>query len=291
MPHTVELSNPDKVLIPEAGLTKAGLAAHYERVAPYLLPHIRERPLSFQVHPAGIARPGHFLKQAPDYFPDWVHRFTVPKKGGMVDHVIADDVDTLVLLANHNAITPHMFTSRTAHITRPDRLVVDLDPESIDDFARVRASARLVGEIMRGAGLEPFAMATGSTGLHVWTPIEPELEFPEALALAKRIAEVAVDARPDVLTTAFHKADRGGRIFVDVLRNRWAQTVVPPYAVRTKPEASVAVPLRWDELGSSRLSPRRWTVANINRRLGRVGDPWEEIGAAAASPRAALARL
>ena len=289
-PGEVELTHPDKVLFGDAGVTKADLAAYYARVAPLMLPHLRGRPLSFQVFPRGVGRPGHFLKQAPDYFPDWVPRVTVPKKGGTVDHVVADTGATLVLLANHNAVTPHAVTSRLPHLDRPDRLVIDLDPHGDEQFALVRGAARLVGELMRECGLEPFAMTTGSRGIHVVAPIAPEVGFGEALDLARAIAAAAVAASPAVLTTRFLKRERGERIFVDVLRNRWAQTSVPPYAVRARPEAPVAVPLRWDELRSSRLAPRRWTVRNVARRLGRVEDPWAGIEAAATSPRQAAKR-
>jgi len=287
----VEISHPDKVLFPDAGLTKADLAAHYAAVAEVMLPHVRRRPVSMQVFPSGIQRPGHFMKQTPEYFPGWAARVTVPKRGGRVTHVLADDADTLVLLANHNCITPHVFTSRADRLQRPDRLVVDLDPSVDGDFAGVRASARLIGDLMREIGLEPFAMVTGSRGIHVVAPLRREAEFPEVFALARALAEAAVARSPGKLTLAFHKEDRQDKTFVDVLRNRWAQTVVPPYAVRPRPGAPVAVPLRWKELSSARLAPDGWTIATIGRRLSRVGDPWAAIGDAAASPRGARRRL
>jgi bifunctional non-homologous end joining protein LigD len=286
----VELSHPDKLLFPADGVTKADLAAHYETVAEVMLPHVRDRPVSMQVFPGGIERPGHFMKQAPDYFPEWARRVTVPKKGGEVTHVVADDPQTLRLLANHNCITPHVFTSRADRLNRPDRLVVDLDP-SQDDFARVREAARMVGGMFRDVGLEPFAMVTGSRGIHVVAPIRRELDFPDVFALSKAIAEAAVERSPDRLTLAFYKEKRDDRIFVDVLRNRWAQTVVPPYAVRPRPGAPVAVPIAWDELDDDSLAPNGWTVRTIGERLGRLGDPWADIADAAASPRGARRRL
>jgi bifunctional non-homologous end joining protein LigD len=289
-PDRVPVTHPDKLLFPDAGITKADLAAYYAGVADAMLPHVRGRPVSMQVFHEGVERPGHFMKQAPDYFPKWVKRVVVPKKGGTVTHVVADSAATLVLLANHNVITPHVWTSRVDRLDRPDRLIVDLDPSGDDEFERVRAGAQVMRDIYAAAGLAPFVMTTGSRGLHVVAPIRREVDFDGALELASELARVAVEAMPDDLTTAFRKEGREGRVFVDVLRNRWAQTAVPPYAVRPRPEAPVATPLRPEELDSGDLHPRRWTVLNVRDRLAAGGDPWADIGAAAVSPRSALRR-
>ena len=288
-PQDVPLTSPDKVLFGAAGVTKAELAAHYARVAPMMLPHVSGRPISMQVFHGGVERGGHFMKQAPEHFPRWIRRITVPKKGGEVTHVVAEHASDLVYLAGQNVITPHVWTSRRDRLDHPDRLVLDLDPSGGDeDFPLVRRAARMVGDLYREAGLEPFAMLTGSRGIHVVAPLRRELAFPEVFALSRALAQAAVARCPEDLTTAFHKENRERRIFVDDLRNRWAQTVVPPYAVRARPEATVATPIAWAELDDEELAPRRWTVRSIAER---GGDPWADIAAAAASPRAALKRL
>ena len=281
----IRLSHPDKVLFPEAGVTKAGLAAHYERVAPLMLPHIRDRPLSLQVFPAGVGRHGHFMKQIPEYFPGWVRRATLPKKGGEVTHVVANDADTLRLLAHHNAVSLHVPTSRRDRMDRPDRLIVDMDPPDDRRWADVVAGGRLVADLMRAIGLEPFAMATGSRGLHVVAPLRRDAGYDLVFALAKDIALRAVAAAPDRLTTEFMKAERDARVFVDVLRNRWAQTAVAPYAVRAKPDAPVAVPLEWADVDDA--GPHPYTVLTLPDRA----DPWADITGAAVSPRGAAKRL
>ncbi len=288
-PADVPLTNPGKVLFPGAGVTKQELAAHYAQVAPMMLPHVEGRPISMQVFHGGVGRPGHFMKQAPDHFPEWIRRVTVPKKGGEVTHVIAEHAADLVYLAGQNVVTPHVWTSRADRLDRPDRLILDLDPSGGDeDFPHVRRAALMVGDLFREAGLEPFAMLTGSRGIHVVAPIRRELAFPEIFALSRGLARASVARCPDVLTTEFHKDKREMRIFVDDLRNRWAQTVVPPYAVRARAEATVATPLAWAELEDESLSPRHWTVRNIAER---GGDPWADIAAAAASPRTAAKRV
>ena len=290
-PSEIKLSNPGKVLFPEAGVTKADLAAYYESVAEVALPHMRDRPVSMQVFPRGVKAPGYFAKEVPKGFPDWVDRATVQKRDGEVTHVLAQNAATLVLLAQHNCVTPHVWTSRADQLDRPDRLVIDLDPSGGDDeFPAVRSAAQLFGELVRSVGLEPWAMTTGSRGVHVVAPLLRECSFEEVDELAGKLADAAAAARPDELTTKFRKADRGGRIYLDIARNRWAQTVPPPYAVRARPDAPVAMPLQWEELSDDTLSSRDWNVGNVADRLADGGDRWAAIGDSAASPRSALKR-
>ena len=141
---------------------------------------------------------------------------------------------------------------------------------STQKFAEVRAAARATGELLSELGLAPHAMVTGSRGIHVTVPIK-RVPFEEAFAFAKAVAARLADEHPKKLTTEFHKAKRGDRIFVDVLRNRYAQHAVPPYAVRPRPKAPVAAPLHWDELDERSLKPDRWTIASMPKRLEETG--------------------
>jgi len=289
----VKVSKPDKVLFPDAGITKGDLAAYYERVAPQMLRHMKDRPISMQRFPDGIAKHGFFHKDVPDHFPDWIKRVQVPKKNGTVTHALACNADTLVYLADQACITPHVWLSRADELERPDRMVFDLDP-SDGNFADVRRAARSIGELLDGLGLTPFAMTTGSRGVHVWVPLRRQAHFDEVRGFARDVARVMVERYPDRLTLEARKQKRGERILIDIMRNGYAQTVVPPYAARAKPGAPVATPLRWRELSDSSLRPDKFTVRNIGRRLSRVGDPWEEIARHAKSlgpARRRLARL
>lgn len=287
----VEISKPDKILFPRPGITKADLAAYYERVAEYMLPHVAGRPISMERFPDGIEKGGFFHKDVPEHFPDWIERVEVGKKGGTVTHAITCNADTLVYLANQACITPHVWLSRADALEQPDRLVFDLDP-SADDFAAVRSVARDLGDVLRELGLTPFAMTTGSRGLHVLVPLRPKDGFDEVRAFARDVARALCERRDDVTMEA-RKAKRGGRILLDTMRNGYAQTAVPPYAVRARPQAPVAAPLDWDELSDSKLRPDRWTIKNIFRRLVRVGDPWSALDRHAArlgEPRKRLSR-
>ncbi len=278
----VRVTHPEKVLFPDTGLTKAELVAYYRRVAPLMIPHVRGRPVSMQRFPDGVGSKGFFHKDIPGYFPDWLERGRVAKSGGWVTHPVITNVDSLAYLANQNTITPHVWLSRADRPRRPDRLVIDLDP-SRDDFAEVRRAARDIGDLLSELGLPRFAMVTGSRGIHLWVPIRRDRDQRDVRAFAEQVAALAEERWPQRLTTAFRKEKRDDKILVDVARNGYAQTVVPPYAVRARANASVAMPLEWRELSDSKLRPDRWTVRNAFRRIGRKGDPWTGMTRAAVS--------
>jgi len=274
--RTVAISHADRVMFPRAGLTKLDLARHYDRVAPAMVPHVRDRPLALDVYPDGVEGGGYLMKQIPAHFPDWIARATVRKRGGEVTHVLANDRPTLVYLAGQNVITLHVWPSRADRPDHPDRLIFDLDP-SRARFAEVRAAARAVGDRLRDLGLAPFAMTTGSRGLHVVVPLRRRQPFDTVRAFARAVADDLVAAHPKRLTTAQRKSGRGNRIFVDVMRNAYAQHAVAAYSVRPRPTAPVATPLHWDELADRRLGPERWTTGTIGDRLSAEGDPWKGI--------------
>jgi bifunctional non-homologous end joining protein LigD len=279
----VPLTHSDKVLFPEDGLTKEDLAAYYRDVAPAMVGLVRDRPVSLLRFNDGIARKGFFQKNVEKGAPPWVKRVRVAKKGGSLWHVLANDAATLVWLANQNSITPHVWLSRADRLERPDRMIFDLDPASGDEFALVRRTARELGDVLREAGVEPFAMTTGSKGIHVVVALQRRYAFGAVRDAALAVAEELVRRRPKDLTTEFYKRKRGGRLFIDVNRNAYAATAVPPYGVRPLPGAPVATPLAWDELSDRRLSAQRWTIRTV---LDRDPDAWSAIqGAAGGLPK------
>lgn len=271
--RSVRITHPDKVLFPDCGLTKRDLAQHYERVAPAMLPYVHDRPLAVQVFHDGVEGHGYFMKAVPDYFPDWVGRATVPKRGGTVTHPLANDAATLAYLAGQNVVTPHVWLSRADEPRKPDRLIIDFDPSG-GGFADVRAAAREAGERLRDAGLVPYAMVTGSRGIHVVCPLRRGPGFSEVHRFARALAERMVENNAR-LTLEWKKVDRGERIYVDVNRNAYAQHAVAPYGVRARPRAPVAVPIHWEELSERALKPDRFTVKTIGTRLDSEGDPWK----------------
>ena len=271
----VRISNSGRVMFPDVALTKLDLARHYADVAPAMVPHVRQRPLALQSFPQGVAGDGFFLKDVPRHFPDWITRVAVPKReGGTIHHPLANEAAALVYLAGQNAITLHTWTSRADMLERPDRLVFDLDPPSARRFADVRAAGRELGALLRELGLAPFAMTTGSRGIHIVTPLRRNQDFDAVRSFARRIARLAAEGNPAALTVEHRLAKRGERIFIDVGRNAYGQHAVAPYAVRALAGAPVATPLHWEELDNRRLDPQGWSITNIVSRLADHGDPW-----------------
>lgn len=281
-PAAVRLSHPDKVLFPGDGITKADLAAYYETVAGTMLAHTRDRPLNLWRWNRGIEHERVVQQEIPRGAPGWVRRVEVPRRaGGTVCHAMANDAATLVWLANQNAITLHLWTSRADRLDRPDRMIFDLDPPPGRPFADVRHAALDVGDLLRERGLEPFAMVTGSKGVHVVAPLRRTADHDRVRATAGALAEEIAARAPDDLTTHWRKERREGRILVDVARNTYGQTTVAPYSVRALPGAPVATPLRWEELSDDALRPGGWTLRTLPARLDEAGDPWAEIRRAA----------
>jgi bifunctional non-homologous end joining protein LigD len=296
----IEVSHPERVVFPDVGLTKLDLVTYYAKVADHLLPHVAGRPLTLQRWPDGIDGPGFFTKERPKHFPDFVGAVEVPasesvkkKRGGKMVMAVVDDVAGLVYVANQGMLTPHVWLSRVGSLLQPDRLVFDLDPGP-SPFDVVRAAALELRDLLPDLGLVPFVKTTGSSGLHVEVPLDGSATTEEVRGFADDVAALLARLHPDALTTAFSKAEREGRLYLDVARNGQAQTVVAAYGVRAKPTAPVAAPLEWDEVRSSSLGPQRWTIGNIFNRLGRRADPWADMAASArplAPARAFLDRL
>jgi bifunctional non-homologous end joining protein LigD len=285
--RNVRISNPDKVLFPDDGITKADLADYYAAVAPAMVEHTRDRPLNLWRWNRGIDNEVVIQQAIPKGAPDWVKRVTVSRRrGGEVEHAVGGEAATLVWLANQNCITPHVWTARADKPDQPDRIVFDFDPPDDDDHSHleaIRAGALAIGDLLREKGLQPYAMTSGSRGIHVVAPLRRGPDSNTVRTVAGEWADELAERLPDQLTTSWRKEGRGGRVLVDAARNTYAQTAVAAYAVRAKPGAPVATPLFWDEIPDA--EPRGWTLRDVPARLAERGDPWEGIAKAAAALR------
>lgn len=270
-----EVNNKDKVFYPDQGYTKEDVMNYYKKIAPYILPHLQKRPLTMVRYPDGIDGKKFYQKDAPDYFPEWIKTRAISKKeGGKVNYVIANDKATLVYLASQACISPHSWLSQLSALDKPDKLIVDLDPND-DDFSKVKAAAKKVRAYFeKELKLSSFVMTTGSRGLHVVLPIEPELDFEQVLQLAHKLADHLAQKHADILTAEIRKKERGNKIYLDVMRNARGQTSVAPYSLRARPGAPVATPLDWEELDRLK-SAQAYTLATLFNRLGQKGDPWK----------------
>jgi bifunctional non-homologous end joining protein LigD len=289
----VEITHPDRVLFPAAGITKRDLVAYYDEVAETMLPHLRDRALNVQRFPRGIGEKGFIQQDFADVLPDWMGRVQVAKEGGTVVHLVAERRESLRWLANQSAITLHAWQSRRDRLDNPDRLVFDLDP-SDSDFAVVRATAHAVAGALHDLDLACYVQTTGSRGLHVVVPLRAEADFDTARQFARDVAERVVADDPAHRTVEARKENRGGRVYLDIMRNAYAQTAVAPYSVRARDGAPVATPLEWDELDGRGLRPDRFTIRDLPKRLAGQRDPWANMSRHARSlsgPQKRLAKL
>jgi bifunctional non-homologous end joining protein LigD len=277
------------VLIPP-GITKADLARYYEAVAAAMLPHVRDRPLNLERYPDGIEHHKIMQQHASAHFPSWIRRATVPKKGGTVEHVVANDASTLVYLANQATLTLHCWPSRADRLDRPDRLIFDLDP-SIEDAAAVKRAARIIASLLQELGCTPHAMTSGSRGYHLVVSLKRNAGYDVVRAFARDVAALAAAREPAMFTIEQRKAKREDKILIDVQRNGYAHTAVAPYSVRARPNAPVATPLHLDELKDRDTNPTRWTTNAVLARLDRDGDPWRQIKHDAVTLSSARKRL
>jgi len=288
---TIKVGKPGKLLFPDDGITKADLADYYSAVAKAMLPHVRDRPIMMQRYPDGIGGEPIVQQRAPDYFPPWIKRAKVKRQaGGTVTHALINNEDTLVFLVDQACITPHVWLSRADKPERPDQMIFDLDPPA-GKFALARDAARAVREVLDRVGLPAFVKTTGGKGLHVHVPLDRRAGFDEVRAFAREVAEIVARKSPQRFTTEQRKPKRRGRLYLDIMRNGYAQTAVPPYAVRGRKGAPVATPLAWEELDDARLKPERFTLKTVQRRLAAGTDPWRGLARQACALGPARRRL
>jgi bifunctional non-homologous end joining protein LigD len=267
----VKLTHPERILWPEPGLTKQGLADFYTDIAEWILPHLAGRVLSLMRCPSGIGEKGFFAKHAWAGLSDAVRRIDVGEEEPML---AIDDLAGLLNLVQAGVVEIHPWGSRVAHVDKPDRLIFDLDPGDGVSWRAVIEAAQAVREKLRGLGLESFVKTTGGKGLHVVVPIVSRVGWKQAKAFTASVAESLVKDRPDRYVATMSKRARQGRIFIDYFRNDRGATAVAAYSTRAHPRATVSTPLAWDEL-SEGLKSDHFTVGNIRHRLGFLKrDPW-----------------
>ena len=272
----IELSNLTKILFPDDQFSKAQVVQYYFQLAPTILAHAKGRPLSLVRFPDGIAGKSFFQKNRPEWAPDWIQYATLGEE--KKDYVIATEDASLVWLANLACIELHQMAGRAPHFDRPDYIAYDFDPPETFAFANVVELALEFKEHLEGFGYHPFVKTTGRKGLHVVTPIEQKWDSHRAFEAAKAVAQPFVESHPSALTLQLKKDQRGGRVLLDIYRNRTSQTIVAAYSLRGQPGAPVSTPLTWDELPSVK-SPKELNLETVPPRIKESGDCWEAIAA------------
>lgn len=283
----VALSNPDKVLYAEAGVTKLELASYYESIAEWILPHIEDRPLTLVRCPSGRGD-CFYQKHIGDSADPSIVRVAIP--GDPEPYGAVRNVTGLIALVQLGVLELHTWGARRDRVEQPDRIVLDLDPDPPVPWARVVEAARQVREAFSLLDLQSFVKTTGGKGLHVVVPFRRGPDWDEVKAFSRAVAEAVSGASPGEYTLNISKAKRRDRILIDYLRNGRGATAVEAYSTRARAGAPVAVPLSWDELGPD-VRGDHFNIRNLAARLGSLKqDPWKDYAAVKQSITAAVRR-
>jgi len=274
----LELSNLNKVLWPEDGITKAELIQYYLAISPTILNHLRGRPLSLVRFPDGIHGEKFFQKNLPDWVPDWLETAEIGDEKKTINYVVATEDASLVWLANMACIELHQMHCRASHRDNPDYFVFDIDPPDGTPWNVIVEHGYLLKDEIEKFGYHTFVKTTGRKGLHVVAPIEPKWDFDTVFEAASAIARPFVAAHASTCTLKIPKGARENKILIDIFRNRPSQTIVSAYSVRGLEGATVSMPITWEQLGKIG-GQRDFTLRNVADIVKNEGDAWEALNA------------
>ncbi|WBB73184.1 non-homologous end-joining DNA ligase [Micromonospora sp. WMMD1128] len=277
--RALELSNLDKVLFPKAGFTKGEVVDYYTRIAPVLLPHLRDRALTRIRFPNGVEGGSFFEKNAPAATPGWVRTENLPAPGSSkgretIDYVVCDELPTLVWLANLAALELH--TPQWKIGAHPDVMVVDLDPGAPAALKQCCQVALLMRDRLAADGIDAYPKTSGKKGMQLCCPIAGTQDAEVVSGYARGVARELEQAHPKLVVSKMAKNLRPGKIFIDWSQNNAAKTTVAPYSLRAQPVPAVSTPLTWDEVeagaAGKRPSTRPYTAAEVLTRVAKQGD-------------------
>jgi bifunctional non-homologous end joining protein LigD len=272
----VKISHPDRVIWPELGIRKIDLARYVEEVGDWLLPHVKNRPLSLVRCPEGVAGQCFYQRHLAMAAKPGNLRTVKRERSSRGAYIYAASLDALVSAVQNGAVEFHTWGARVPDIKHPDRITMDLDPDEALPWKLLVEGTLLTKTLLDGLGLKSFLKTTGGKGLHVVAPIEPELDWDAVKAFTQRIAETLAKARPDLFTAKVAKARRPNKIFADYLRNSETASAVAAYSPRARANAGVSVPLSWDELNPKDDVRTRFDLQSVPKRLASLKDPWAD---------------
>jgi len=288
----VTVTHRDKVFYPELELTKGDLVRYYEKIAQWMLPYLRDRPIVLTRYPDGIHGKSFYQRDAPDFVPDWIQREVLWSEGAEreVHYFIVQSPAALKYLANLGTIPIHVWHSRITDLEHPDWCVLDLDPKKAP-FKDVIKLARGIHELADQIELPSYPKTSGASGLHVLIPLGQQLTHDQAKTLGELMARVIVDRYPDIATIARSVASRHNKVYVDYLQNGQGRLIAAPFTARAEPSAGVSMPIKWSEV-NARLDNKRFHITNAPARLKRLKqDPMAPIWDDEPDLARALARL
>ncbi len=276
----VAVTNLKKVFFPETGATKGDLLQYYADVAPFLVPYMQDRAQVMKRYPNGASGEFFYMKRTPSNAPPWLRTCSIEHgSGSVIAFPMIDDLASLLWLINLGCIDLNEWYSRCDDIDRPDYLHFDLDPvkDGGTPFATVRKVALYVHEALEDLGIPAYAKTSGSSGIHVYVPIERGPRQKEVWTFAKAFAQTMERMHPDVVTAEYKIAKRPtGRVLVDYNQNAWGKTLASVYSVRAKPRATVSTPVTWDEIAAG-IEIEDFRLDNVRERFVKLGDLWERM--------------
>lgn len=271
--HEVKLTNQQKIYWPEEGYTKGDVIEYYNKVAPYILPYLKDRPQSLKRNPNGLTDKGFYHKDAGDTAPEWVKSIEIYSESAdkNIDYILCNDKATLTYLNNLGCIEINPWNSTIHKPDHPDYLIIDIDPSEKNTFEEVIDVALAVKDVLDRAGAKSYCKTSGATGIHVYIPLHAQYTYEQARPFAELVAELSREQLPSISTLERPLNKRKNRIYIDHLQNKRGQTLAAVYSLRPVPGASISTPLAWKEVKHG-LSPLDFTLATIHKRLEKTGD-------------------
>ena len=271
--YSVTISNRQKIYWPDEGYTKGDVIDYYDKIADYILPYLKGRPLSLKRNPNGIKDKGFYHKDAGENAPSYADVFKVKNLGNdkIVDYIVCNNKATLLYVANLGCIEINPWNSTTKKSNYPTWMVIDIDPSEKNTFTEVVDTALAAKMVLDKAGVKSYCKTSGASGLHVYVPFKNKYDYATVKDFAHIVASLVQEQLPDITTLERSLSKRGPRIYVDYLQNSIGQTLASVYSLRPVPGATVSAPLEWKEV-NHQLTPSQFTIENILQRIKKRGD-------------------
>lgn len=268
----IRLTNVDKVLWPEYGITKGDYIKYLVDISPYILKYLQDRAIVFTRYPDGIHGKSFYQKNCPNYAPEWIKIFSIKSSERSIRYILVDDIKTLVWVGNQACIEFHPWHSRIGSLDFPDYAIFDLDPMGNTDFDDALQLAAALKKALDLKGIKSFPKTSGASGLQVYVPLEPIYTYKQVQDFTKFFSMIIVNAFPKKTTIVRQVDKREGKLYMDYLQNIKGKTIIAPYSVRPRPEAAVSAPLTWDEVIEGNVDRKNFTIRTILDRVKDVGD-------------------
>lgn len=270
----IVITNAGKLYWPEEKITKGDLINYYETIAPFILPYMKDRPLSLKRNPNGILDAGFYHKDAGNIAPSWMKTadFHSESSHKIVHYLVCNDKQSLLFIANLGCIEMNPWNSTWQKPDNPDYMVIDIDPSEKNSFSDVIDTALAVKEVIDSIKVTGYCKTSGASGMHVYIPLNKRFVYDQVREFAKALAQAVHQQLPRITTLERSLAKRRkDQIYIDYLQNSRGQTLACAYSARPKPGATVSAPLEWKEVKKG-LDPRQFTIKNIQKRLSKKGD-------------------